>query len=94
MEGVDVSGVDPETLLKHYSMVFQDVVLFRDTVMENIRLGRRGATDEEVIAAAKSRRCDEFIRKLPQGYQTMIGEKRIPLFPEENDRGFPSPVPF
>ena len=55
-------------------MVFQDVVLFRDTVMENIRLGRRGATDKEVIAAAKAARCDEFIQKLPQGYQTVIGE--------------------
>ena len=55
-------------------MVFQDVVLFRDTVMENIRLGRRGATDEEVLEAAKAAQCDEFIRKLPQGYQTVIGE--------------------
>src|SRR5699024_5906627 len=54
--GVDVSGVEPEALLKYYSMVFQDVVLFRDTVMENIRLGRRGATDDEVIAAAKAAR--------------------------------------
>ena len=84
--GVDVSGVDPETLLKHYSMVFQDVVLFRDTVMENIRLGRRGATDEEVIAAAKAARCDEFIRKLPQGYQTMIGENGSTLSGGERQR--------
>ena len=72
--GTDVSTVDPETLLRSYSMVFQDVVLFRDTVMENIRLGRRGATDEEVLEAAKAAQCDEFIRKLPQGYQTVIGE--------------------
>ena len=72
-----MATVDPETLLKYYSMVFQDVVLFRDTVMENIRLGRRGATDEEVIAAAKAARCDAFIRKLPKGYQTMIGGKRF-----------------
>ena len=72
--GTDVSTVDPETLLRFYSMVFQDVVLFRDTVMENIRLGRRGATDEEVLEAAKAAQCDEFIRKLPQGYQTVIGE--------------------
>ena len=84
--GVDVSGVDPETLLKHYSMVFQDVVLFRDTVMENIRLGRRGATDEEVIEAAKAARCDEFIRKLPQGYQTMIGENGSTLSGGERQR--------
>ena len=72
--GTDVSTVDPETLLRSYSMVFQDVVLFRDTVMENIRLGRRGATDEEVLEAARAAQCDEFIRKLPQGYQTVIGE--------------------
>ena len=84
--GVDVATVDPETLLKYYSMVFQDVVLFRDTVMENIRLGRRGATDEEVIAAAKAARCDEFIRKLPKGYQTMIGENGSTLSGGERQR--------
>ena len=84
--GVDVSRVDPETLLKYYSMVFQDVVLFRDTVMENIRLGRRGATDEEVFAAAKAARCDEFIQKLPQGYQTMIGENGSTLSGGERQR--------
>ena len=84
--GVDVSGVDPETLLTYYSMVFQDVVLFRDTVMENIRLGRRGATDEEVFAAAKAARCDEFIQKLPQGYQTMIGENGSTLSGGERQR--------
>ena len=72
--GTDISGVDPEALLKHYAMVFQDVVLFRDTVMENIRLGRRNATDEEVLAAAKAAQCDAFIRRLPEGYQTVIGE--------------------
>ena len=75
--GVDVSRVDPETLLTYYSMVFQDVVLFRDTVMENIRLGRRKASDAEVIAAARAARCDEFIQNLPQGYQTIIGGKRL-----------------
>ena len=84
--GIDVSDVEPETLLKYYSMVFQDVVLFRDTVMENIRLGRRGATDEEVIAAAKAARCDEFVRKLPQGYQTMIGENGSTLSGGERQR--------
>ena len=84
--GVDISTVDPEALLTDYSMVFQDVVLFRDTVMENIRLGRRGATDEEVIAAAKAARCDEFIRKLPQGYQTMIGENGSTLSGGERQR--------
>ena len=84
--GVDVSSVDPEALLKYYSMVFQDVVLFRDTVMENIRLGRRGAADEEVVAAAKAARCDEFIRKLPQGYQTIIGENGSTLSGGERQR--------
>ena len=84
--GTDVSTVDPETLLRSYSMVFQDVVLFRDTVMENIRLGRRGATDEEVTAAAKAARCDEFIQKLPQGYQTMIGENGSTLSGGERQR--------
>ena len=84
--GTDVSTVDPETLLRSYSMVFQDVVLFRDTVMENIRLGRRGATDEEVIAAAKAARCDEFIQKLPQGYQTLIGENGSTLSGGERQR--------
>ena len=84
--GMDVSGVEPETLLKYYSMVFQDVVLFRDTVMENIRLGRRGASDEEVIAAAKAARCDEFILKLPQGYQTVIGENGSTLSGGERQR--------
>ena len=84
--GIDVSGIEPETLLKYYSMVFQDVVLFRDTVMENIRLGRRGATDKEVIAAAKAARCDEFIQKLPQGYQTMIGENGSTLSGGERQR--------
>ena len=72
--GVDISTVDPEVLLTDYSMVFQDVVLFDDTVMENIRLGRRGATDEEVRAAAEAANCDEFVRRLPKGYDTPIGE--------------------
>lgn len=68
--GVDISTVDPEALLTDYSMVFQDVVLFDDTVMENIRLGKRGATDQEVRAAAEAANCGEFIRRLPQGYDT------------------------
>lgn len=84
--GVDISTVDPETLLQHYSFVFQDVVLFRDTVMENIRLGRRGASDEEVIAAAKAAQCDEFIRGLPNGYQTMVGENGSTLSGGERQR--------
>ena len=84
--GTDVSTVDPEALLRSYSMVFQDVVLFRDTVMENIRLGRRSATDEEVLEAAKAAQCDEFIRKLPQGYQTVIGENGSTLSGGERQR--------
>ena len=81
-----MSRVDPETLLTYYSMVFQDVVLFRDTVMENIRLGRREASDAEVIAAARAARCDEFIQNLPQGYQTIIGENGSTLSGGERQR--------
>ena len=84
--GIDISKVDPEVLLKHYSFVFQDVVLFRDTILENIRLGRRGATDEEVYAAAAAARCDEFIQELPEGYQTMVGENGSTLSGGERQR--------
>ena len=84
--GVDISTVDPEVLLRDYSMVFQDVVLFADTVMENIRLGKRGATDEEVRAAAKAANCDEFVRRLPQGYDTPIGENGARLSGGERQR--------
>ena len=84
--GVDISTVDPEALLTDYSMVFQDVVLFDDTVMENIRLGKHGATDEEVLAAAKAANCDEFVRKLPKGYDTPIGENGAKLSGGERQR--------
>lgn len=84
--GVDASTIDPETLLKDYSVVFQDVLLFDDTVMGNIRLGRRDATDEEVLAAAKAAMCDDFVRKLPQGYDTMIGENGSKLSGGERQR--------
>ena len=84
--GIDISTVDPEVLLRDYSMVFQDVVLFDDTVMENIRLGKRGATDEEVRAAAKAANCDEFVRRLPQGYDTPIGENGARLSGGERQR--------
>jgi len=84
--GVDISTVDPEVLLTDYSMVFQDVVLFDDTVMENIRLGKHGATDEEVLAAAKAANCDEFVEKLPDGYQTPIGENGAKLSGGERQR--------
>ena len=91
--GVDISTVDPEVLLTDYSMVFQDVVLFDDTVMENIRLGKRGATDEEVRAAAKAANCDEFVERLPQGYDTPIG-RMAPNSPAGSGSGSPSPGHF
>ncbi|MBQ6393358.1 MAG: ABC transporter ATP-binding protein [Eubacterium sp.] len=84
--GVDINSVDPEMLLTDYSMVFQDVVLFDDTVMENIRLGKHGATDEEVLAAAAAANCDEFVEKLPQGYATPIGENGAKLSGGERQR--------
>ncbi|HHX19703.1 MAG TPA: ABC transporter ATP-binding protein [Clostridiaceae bacterium] len=84
--GVDISTVDPEVLLSAYSMVFQDVVLFDDSVMENIRLGKHGATDEEVLRAAAAANCDEFVNKLPDGYSTLIGENGARLSGGERQR--------
>lgn len=84
--GTDVKTVDPEKLLSAYSIVFQDVTLFNNTVMENIRIGRQGATDEEVLAAAREAQCDEFVEKLPEGYQTMIGENGSALSGGERQR--------
>ena len=84
--GQDVRKVDPEKLLSAYSIVFQDVTLFNNTVMENIRIGRQGATDEDVLAAAKEAQCDEFVEKLPEGYQTMIGENGSMLSGGERQR--------
>ena len=84
--GMDISTVDPEVLLSDYAMVFQDVMLFDDTVMENIRLGRHGATDEEVRAAARAANCDEFVQKLPDGYDTPIGENGAKLSGGERQR--------
>ncbi len=84
--GIDINTVDPEVLLKEYSMVFQDVVLFDDTVRENIRLGRHGASDEDVYEAAKAANCLEFIEKLPQGFDTMIGENGAKLSGGERQR--------
>ena len=84
--GIDINSVDPEILLTDYSMVFQDVVLFDDTVMENIRLGKHGASDEEVMAAAKAANCDEFVSKLPKGYDTPIGENGARLSGGERQR--------
>ena len=84
--GVEVLDVDPETLMRDFSMVFQDVTLFDDTVMENIRLGKRGATDEEVLAAAAAANCDEFVSRLAQGYATPIGENGARLSGGERQR--------
>lgn len=84
--GVDVSTVDPETLLAAFSIVFQDVVLFNDTVYNNILIGNRNATREQVLAAAKAARCDSFIEKLPQGYDTEIGENGYTLSGGERQR--------
>ena len=84
--GVNVRDVDPETLLSAYSIVFQDVTLFDNTVMENIRIGKLGATDEEVLAAAKKANCDEFVLKLPDGYATVIGENGSTLSGGERQR--------
>ncbi|ETP72287.1 ABC-type multidrug transport system, ATPase and permease component [Lachnospiraceae bacterium JC7] len=86
MGGVDIASVEPETLLSDYSFVFQDVMLFDDTVMENIRLGKHGATDEEVMNAARAANCDEFVQKLPKGYDTRIGENGAKLSGGERQR--------
>lgn len=84
--GEDISKVDPEELLKRYSIVFQDVNLFDNTILENIRIGKKGATDEEVLKAAKEANCDEFVQKLPNGYNTVIGENGCNLSGGERQR--------
>lgn len=84
--GLDIKTVDPEKLLSAYSIVFQDVTLFNNTIMENIRIGRQGAGDEEVLAAAREAQCDEFVQKLPEGYNTMVGENGSALSGGERQR--------
>ena len=84
--GADISKIEPETLLSLYSIVFQDVTLFNTTIMENIRLGKKDATDEEVLAAARLANCDEFAIKLPNGYNTEIGENGCNLSGGERQR--------
>lgn len=82
----NVNSIAPETLYKNYSIVFQDVVLFNDTIFNNIRIGKENATDEEVYAAAKLARCEEFINKMPEGYNTLIGENGKTLSGGERQR--------
>ena len=84
--GTDISGIEPETLLRSFSIVFQDVVLFNNTIMENIRLGRKGASDREVMEAARAAQCEEFIHRLPNGYETRIGENGSALSGGERQR--------
>lgn len=84
--GMDVSKIDPETLMGLYSIVFQDVTLFNNSVMENIRVGKKDTTDEEVLAAAHMANCDEFVSKLPQGFDTQIGENGSELSGGERQR--------
>lgn len=84
--GMNISEIEPETLLSLYSIVFQDVTLFNNTITENIRIGRKDATDEEVIAAARLANCEEFAAKLPNGYNSMIGENGCELSGGERQR--------
>ncbi len=84
--GRDISKIEPETLLKNYSIVFQDVVLFNTSVMDNIRVGKRDATDDEVIRVARLAQCDEFVSKMPKGYNTIIGENGETLSGGERQR--------
>lgn len=84
--GVDLKTIDPEALLKNYAIVFQDVILFNNTVKENIRIGSHGASDEEVYEVAKLARCDEFVKNLPNGYDTLIGENGSLLSGGERQR--------
>ncbi len=84
--GVDISKINPEVLLRSISIVFQDVTLFNNSVLENIRIGRKDATDEEVISVAKMANCDEFVQKLPDGYHSYIGENGYSLSGGERQR--------
>ena len=84
--GMDISKVDPETLLSLYSIIFQDVILFNNTILENIRIGKKDASDQEVLEAARLANCMDFIEKLPEGIHTMIGENGSELSGGERQR--------
>lgn len=84
--GVNVKELDPEYLMQHFSFVFQDVILFNDTIENNIRIGKPNAGEEEIKSAAKAACCDEFIEKLPDGYRTMLGENGATLSGGERQR--------
>ena len=84
--GREISTIDPETLLGAFSIVFQDVTLFNNSTLENIRVGKKDATDDEVLAAARLANCDEFALKLPQGYDAVIGENGSELSSGERQR--------
>jgi ATP-binding cassette subfamily B protein len=84
--GRNIREIDPERLMSYMSFVFQDVVLFDDTVMNNIRIGKHDATDEEIYTAAKMARCDEFVREMPDSYETVIGENGSTLSGGERQR--------
>ena len=84
--GMDISQIDPETLFSAYSIVFQDVTLFNQSVRDNIRIGKKNASDEEIMRAAKLANCDEFVSRLPQGYDTVIGENGSELSGGERQR--------
>lgn len=84
--GMDISKIDPETLFSAFSIVFQDVTLFNQSIMDNIRIGRKDATDEEVMEAARLANCEEFVSRLPQGYDTVIGENGSELSGGERQR--------
>lgn len=86
MNGSDLSSLDPESLMRHVSMVFQDVYLFQDSIRNNIRFGKDDATDEEVIEAARAAQCHDFIMRLPKGYDTMVGEGGCTLSGGEKQR--------
>ena len=86
IDGKDINQIDPETLLQYFSIVFQDVVLFNDTIYNNIKIGKKDATEKEIREAARLAQCEEFIEQLPNGYQTIIGENGKTLSGGERQR--------